>query len=535
MKESKHTWKVIMPIILALMLVTGMFIGKRLNVNQDNDQFFIYPQTNKLNALLNYIEEEYVDSISKDDLIEDAIPLILEDLDPHSVYIPAKDLQATNEGLHGEFDGIGVQFNIQEDTVVVIHTIAGGPSEKVGLYAGDRIVRVNDSLIAGIGIANNDVIKLLKGKRGSKVVVGILRNGENEIIDFEIIRDKIPLYSVDVSYMINENTGYIKMSRFSATTYKEFYEAASKLLRQGMKKLVIDVRGNSGGYLEVCINIIDEFLKADQLIVYTEGKSRPKTESFSGSNDLCIDTEVAVLIDAFSASASEILAGAFQDNDRGVIIGRRSFGKGLVQEQQQFPDNSAIRLTIARYYTPTGRCIQKPYANGNAEYFEDLHTRFAHGEFSEADSINFPDSLKYVTPAGKIVYGGGGIMPDIFVPVDTSGVSNYYTKIRNRGLIYQFAFQYTDSNRESLSAFPSYKELLEHLDSEQLLPKLISFATDKGVARDNSDIAYSSNLMNIMIKAQIARNIFNDDGFYPVIQEIDATLLKAIEVLEKTE
>jgi carboxyl-terminal processing protease len=531
MKKSNNSWKAIMPIFLALMLVVGMFIGQRLKFDKDDQQFFIYPQTNKLNVLLNYIEEEYVDSVSKEDLIEDAIPLILEDLDPHSVYIPAKELKATNENLHGAFDGIGVQFNIQNDTVVVIHTIIGGPSEKVGIMAGDRIVSVDDSLIAGISISNDNVMSLLKGERGSKVVVSILRNGEQDPVDFEIIRDKIPLYSVDVAYMIDDSIGYIKISRFSANTYKEFRQAAGQLLDQNMQKLIIDVRGNNGGYLEVCIKIVDEFLEANKMIVYTEGKSRPKTESLSTSDGICKQIETVVLIDAFSASASEILAGAFQDNDRGTIIGRRSFGKGLVQEQTQFPDNSALRLTIARYYTPTGRSIQKPYTNGHTEYFEDLHIRMANGEFSEEDSIQFPDSLKFITPAGKVVYGGGGIMPDIFVPIDTTGVSDYYAKVRNRGLIYQFAFRYTDKNRQLFTSFAGHKELVNHLKGEKLLEGLILFAEQKGIEKNMEDIQYSKDLLNTMIYAQIARNIFNDEGFYPVIKDIDATLLKGIEVL----
>ncbi|MEA3443773.1 MAG: S41 family peptidase [Bacteroidota bacterium] len=530
MEKSNKKWVIIMPIVLAIMLVTGIYIGNGLRVENKDSRFFIYPQTNKLNSLLNYIEEEYVDSISKNKLIEDAIPIILEDLDPHSVYIAAKDLQETNETLEGNFDGIGIEFNILHDTVIVINTISGGPSEKIGLLAGDRIVTVDDSLIAGIGLTTRDVISLLKGPGGSKVVVGILRKNEAEIIDYEIIRGKIPMFSVDVAYMIADSIGYLKISRFSKNTYEEFLTGIKKLKVANMTKLILDLRGNGGGFLDIAVSIVNEFLDAGKLIVYHEGKARPKRESFSTSEGICINDNVYVLMDEQSASASEILAGALQDNDRGTIIGRRSFGKGLVQEQTQFPDGSALRLTVARYYTPTGRCIQKPYSNGKFDYYHEVIDRFNIGDFSDADSIQTNDSLKYFTPKGKVVYGGGGIVPDIFVPVDTTGISTYFTKVRNRGYIYTYAFDYADENRETFSNFNNYIELHEHLKKQNLLNKFIKYAENKGIKPNHADIRYSKELLATLLYAQVVRNIFDDEGFYPIIHEIDATLLKAIEV-----
>ncbi len=530
MSQQSNKRLVYMPLVLALMIIIGMYIGGRLNFIDNENRFFIYPQTNKLTSIIDYIQEEYVDSVSADSMIDEAIPVILENLDPHSVYIPAKDLERTNEPLEGNFDGIGVEFNIQKDSIIVVNTILGGPSEKVGILAGDRIVFVDDSLIAGIGITNSGVIKLLKGKRGTKVKLGIIRKNSKEILEFEVIRDKIPLYSIDASFMINDSTGYIKISRFSRTTYDEFISGVNKLQALGLKNLIVDLRGNGGGYLQIATELIDEFLKADKLMVYTEGRSRPKSESVSTSNGICKDYKLVVLIDELSASASEIFAGAIQDNDRGIIVGRRSFGKGLVQEQTKFPDGSGIRLTVARYYTPSGRCIQKSYSNGNNEYFHELAQRFEHGEFSVEDSISYTDTLKYFTAAGRVVYGGGGIMPDIFVPVDTTEVSEYYSKVRNLGLIYKFAFEYTDKWRQKLKAFENYKELVSFLREKKLVAKFVKFAQKEGVKANWTDINYSKELLNTVIIAQITRNIFESEGYYQVISTIDMTLQKAMEV-----
>lgn len=524
---------VFLPIIMAILLVAGIYIGHEFNFNQNDQRFFIYPQTNKLNSILNYIDEEYVDSVSKDQLIEEAIPKILEELDPHSVYIPAKELTRTNESLHGAFDGIGVQFNIHDDTVVILRVIPDGPSEYAGLAAGDRIVKVNDSLIAGVHISNDGVMKLLKGPGGTTVNVGIARRGMDSLLTMEITRGQIPINSVDVAYMIDDSTGFIKISRFSSNTYHEFVNAANRLLMNGMKNMILDLRGNSGGYMEVATSIVDEFLEQGQLIVYTKGKSRPRNDTWSSSRGICKKTGLVVLLDELSASASEIVAGAIQDNDRGLIVGRRSFGKGLVQEQTQFPDHSALRLTIARYYTPTGRCIQKSYKNGIDDYYQDMHKRFAHGEFNSADSIHFPDSLKYKTPAGKTVYGGGGIMPDIFVPIDTNGVSPYFNTIQNKGIIYSFAFEYVDQRRNKLLAYQNYKELLAALEQENLLKQFISFAEKEGIPTNPKEMNYSRDLIQTLLYAQIIRNVFDDEGFYPVIQNIDEALKQAIRAIHE--
>ncbi|MDA3891931.1 MAG: S41 family peptidase [Salinivirgaceae bacterium] len=520
--------KVGMPLVIALSVILGMFVQQNIDVKKLNFQLRSKEPKNKLDATLNYIDSEYVDSVDVPGIVEKTIPIILENLDPHSIYIPAKDVEAMNEPLEGNFDGIGVQFNIQKDTVAVIKTIFGGPSEKVGLKDGDRIVKVNDSLIAGIGITNTQVMNLLRGKKGTKVVVGIFRRGESKLIDFTIMRDRIPLYSVDVSYMLDDNTGYIKISKFAKTTYKEFQDAIAKLSNKGMTNVVLDLRSNSGGFLTSAINIADEFLEKGKLIVYTEGRARSKSSYFATHRASCNDLGVSVLIDEWSASASEIVSGAIQDNDRGLIVGRRSFGKGLVQEPVAFADGSGMRLTIARYYTPAGRCIQRPYENGQEDYYTDIHKRFMNGEFLEQDSIQFPDSLKYYTSEGRVVYGGGGIMPDKFIPADTNGTSEYLAVVRRKGLEYQFSFEFTDKNRGQLSSFKSLDELTNYVDNQRLLEKFIIFAEKNGVKPNKSDLKESGKTIEVQIKALIARNIFDNDGFYPVIKEIDKTLLEAL-------
>lgn len=521
-----------MPLVIAISVILGMIIQQNIDSHKMNGANNLEQSGSKIDAVLNYVNREYVDTVDLPGIVENTIPKILEELDPHSVYIPAVEFEAMNEPLEGNFDGIGVQFNIQKDTVMVVKTILGGPSEKVGIRDGDRIVKVNDSLIAGIGITNDQVMKLLRGKKGTKVTVGIKRKGEPELVKFTINRDEIPLYSIDVSYMIDETTGYIKLSKFAKNTYKEFQEAIAKLKALGMKKLVFDLRGNSGGYMDAAINIADEFLEADKLIVYTEGKSRPRSSYFSSHRTSCADLELVVLIDEWSASASEIVAGAIQDNDRGQIIGRRSFGKGLVQEPVMFADGSSLRLTIARYYTPSGRCIQKPYNKGQEEYFDDIHERFVNGEFEQADTLKH-DSLKYYTSLGKVVYGGGGIMPDIFIPVDTTGISDYYTKINRKGLEYQFCIEYADNNRTALTQFKTAHEIETYLKKQQILEQFVKFAATHQVPRDSKGLAESGETIEVQLKALIARNILDNDGFYPIIQEIDKTLLEGIRLLQK--
>ncbi|MDP2114452.1 MAG: S41 family peptidase, partial [Bacteroidota bacterium] len=423
MKNTKFS--VYIPLLLAIAVVTGILIGNRLTRNSGaNQPSFSMSGFNKMDAVIELIKNSYVDSVSTDSLIEKAIPLLLKNLDPHTSYIPPKEMVGVEEEMRGNFGGIGVQFSIQNDTVMVVDVISGGPSSKLGILPGDRIVTVNDTLLAGAGLKNEKVLSKLRGEKGTKVNVGIKRKGFKDLFEFNITRGEIPIYSVDVSYMIDETTGYIKVSRFGEKTYQEFMEGMKKLTQLGMKTVIVDMRGNPGGYLNAVIRMVNEFLVKGELIVYTQGHSQPRKTFNADSNGTFRDKGVVVLIDDFSASASEIFAGAIQDNDRGWVIGRRSFGKGLVQEQIPFKDGSALRLTVARYYTPSGRSIQKPYDKGNDKYYKDIMDRAIHGEFQQADSIQFSDSLKYTTLAGRTVYGGGGIMPDFFIPADTLGFSD---------------------------------------------------------------------------------------------------------------
>jgi carboxyl-terminal processing protease len=528
MNYINSKWTIRYPLFLSVALVVGVYLGMKLQSETGTSSFTVYPQNNKLSSLINYIDEQYVDSISKDSLIEKLIPYLLESLDPHSVYIPASDYAVNNEALQGNFDGIGVQFNIQNDTVIVINTIRGGPSEKIGLKGGDRIVKVDDTLIAGVGIDNDGVFRRLKGPEGTKVKVSVRRSRVTGLVDFTIARGKIPLKSVDVAYLLSAEIGYIKLSKFSKDSYLEFMDAVTKLHSLGAGKLILDLRGNTGGFMEVAVQITDEFLAEGKIIVYTEGRSRPKKISRSTKGGECLNDELIVLIDEGSASASEIVAGAIQDNDRGLIVGRRSFGKGLVQEQIDFPDGSALRLTIARYFTPTGRCIQKPYTAGAEKYYEELYERVTHGELTDADSIQFPDSLKYTTPKGKTVFGGGGIMPDIFVPYDTLGISPLYSKLANKGLLYSFAFDYADKHRKQLSQFSNADEIDKFLMKQNIVNQLLRYASAKGVVPRNNDLALSSELLTIHINALIARNIMDDEGFFPILHRADITLKKAV-------
>jgi carboxyl-terminal processing protease len=456
---------------------------------------------------------------------------MLKKLDPHSVYIPAKDLARANEPLQGNFEGIGISFSMLTDTILVISTIPGGPSEKLGLLPGDKILFVNDSLVAGKNIPDEKIMGMLKGPRGTTVKVKILRNGQKELIPFEITREKIPIYSVDVDYMVNEHTGYIKVNTFAMTTFDEFMKGLKALKDQGMTSLILDLRSNSGGIMEAAIQMADQFLKEGQLIVYTKGRASPRNEFRATDKGEFETGDLVVLIDEWSASASEILAGALQDNDRGTIIGRRSFGKGLVQEPIPFSDGSGMRLTIARYYTPTGRSIQKPYSEGYEKYYDDIADRFNHGELEVSDSIHFADSLKFTTPGGKIVYGGGGIMPDKFVPVDTSGISPYFVKTRS--LIYRFALKYTEKNRDVLKKYTEAGELKKYLDKQALLDQFVQFAAANNVRQDPEGIKTSGEIIHIQTEAYIARNILDNKGFYPIWENIDTTLKYAIDFLKK--
>lgn len=523
-----------LPLFIALSLAIGILIGIYLpGRNTSPPSASIKYKNDKISSIVRIIEESYVDSVNRKELEEAAIPAMLKKLDPHSIYIPAKDLKKANEPLQGNFEGIGISFNMLTDTILVIGTIPGGPSEKAGLLAGDKILYVNDSLVAGRDISEDGVMGYLKGPRGTKVNLKILRKGHNELLPFEITRDKIPIYSVDVSYMINGNTGYMKVNSFAVTTFNEFMKGLRELKEEGMTKLILDLRGNSGGIMDAAIEIADQFLKKGQLIVYTKGRTQPRTEANATGNGEFGTGELVVLIDEWSASASEILAGAIQDNDRGTIIGRRSFGKGLVQEPIMFTDGSGMRLTIARYYTPTGRSIQKPYDKGVDKYNEDLYLRFARGEYEVSDSIHFSDSLKFTTPGGRTVYGGGGIMPDKFVPADTSGISGYFLRVRNTGLIYRFAIKYTENNRDNLKKYTEAGEMEQYLNKQALLDQFVQFAANNGTKPDPAGLKASGKIIHIQLKAYIARNILDNKGFYPIWSEIDSTLIYAVDFLKK--
>lgn len=523
--------QIVLPLALAAVLAGGIFIGKTFSspgeVAQGN-RLFIYPQSNKIDAVLRLIEEQYVDTVDKAGLTESLIPEILKNLDPHTVYIPMEDVKEANQELEGNFGGIGVQFSMQNDTVMVISVVPGGPSEKVGIIPGDRIITVNDSVIAGKGIDTDEVVGMLRGELGTKVKVGILRRDRTGLLDFEITRGNIPVTSVEVGYMITDSIGYVKVSRFARNTYQEFLTALARLRAYNCQNLIVDLRGNSGGYLDIAISMVNEFLPKGSLIVYTEGKASPRQDVYANGLGSFKEMRLTVLIDEFSASASEIFAGAIQDNDRGLIVGRRSFGKGLVQQPFNLPDGSSIRLTVARYYTPSGRGIQKPYTNGVEDYHRDIIARFEHGEFFERDSIEFDTSLEFYTVNGRKVFGGGGVMPDVFVARDTSGFSDYYFQIRDKALLYQFALKYSDDNRIQLQRFETVDALEKHLDKENVLSGLVMFASEHGVIYNEKNFRQSKELMGTELKAYIARNIMDNMGFYPIIAQVDEILKVAV-------
>lgn len=523
-------FRIIYPILLAVAIVVGIYIGNSYN-NSSISQLSNFGG-NKINGLLYLINNEYVDSVNVDSLTEKVIPKIIGELDPHSSYIPAEDLEMVNNDLEGSFSGIGIQFSILNDTIMVVDVISGGPSERAGILPGDRIIAVNDTSYTGPTVTNERVMKYLRGPKNSDVKLSIKRNSSKEVLDFIVTRGDIPVNSVDVAFRPNEEIGYIKISKFGRNTYAEFLNALAKLSIEGASKFIIDLRGNSGGYMESAINMVNEFLPAGYMIVYTKGNASPMSEVFSNGVGSFQQNQIVVLVDEWSASASEIFAGAIQDNDRGLIIGRRSFGKGLVQQQIPFNDGSAIRLTIARYYTPSGRSIQKEYKMGDTENYEkDLMNRFEHGEFDSKDSIHLNDTIKFKTLYGRTVFGGGGIMPDVFVPRDTSYYSPYLTQVVNNGIIYQFAFKYSDENREALSKFNSTKSLLVYLKGDKILDKFVEFAKEKGIKARPIYINTSRKEILNNVYANIARNIMGDEAFYPIILMNDETFLKAVEVL----
>ena len=521
------------PLLLAVAVIGGIYLGARLQSRmQLVTRSMSVRSAGKIGLIMNLIEENYVDSVDPKKIVEAAIPEMLKQLDPHTVYIPAKDMQEVSEEMTGNFSGIGVQFSIQNDTIMVIDVVSGGPSQKLGIRAGDRIVKVNDTLMAGVKVTNDKVLKKLRGEKGSKVNVSIGRKGIAGLIPFEIKRGEIPITSVDVSYMIDSKTGYIKVGRFAEKTYDEFRKGVDQLDKAGANQIIIDLRGNPGGYLGAVIKIVTEFLDKGELVVYTQGRTQSKRSFNTDSKGAYLGKKVVVLVDEYSASASEIFAGAIQDNDRGTIIGRRTFGKGLVQEQIPFNDGSAMRLTVARYYTPAGRCIQKSYKKGTDDYYGDISRRYAHGEFEQKDSIKYSDTLKYYTRMKRVVYGGGGIMPDIFVAADTSGYSGYFGKITQKGLVYQYAFDFSDKNRQELGKLKTGKDFEDYLLKRNILSSFTEYATSKGIAADPKGLATSGKIIEAQLMAYIARNIIGEVGFYSVISKIDATIKEAIKALD---
>ena len=525
------------PVIIAISVVAGILIGTFYAKHYGGNKLgIINGSSNKLNALLHVIDDQYVDTVDMSQLVENAMPQILAELDPHSTYIPAQKLEEVNSELEGSFSGVGIQVTIQEDTIHVNSVVSGGPAEKVGLMAGDRIVTVDDSLFVGKDLTNEKAMRTLKGPKGSQVKLGVKRITEKELLDFVVTRGDIPQNTIDAAYMISNDFGYVQISKFGRTTHVELLNAIAQLSHQNCKGMIIDLRENTGGYMEAAIRMVNEFLPEGKLIVYTQGRKYPRMEEYANGTGSCQNIPLVVLIDQGSASASEIFAGAIQDNDRGTIVGLRSFGKGLVQQPIDFSDGSAIRLTIARYYTPSGRCIQRPYENGkDSKYEMDWLDRYEHGEFFSADSVKLDKKLRYSTSLGRPVYGGGGIMPDVFVPRDTTGVTSYLMEVSNKGLLIQFSFQYTDRNRAKLDQFNDETELQKYLEKQNIVEQFVQFAAQKGVKRRNLLINKSRKLLERNLYGNIIYNIQGKEAYIRYINRDDATVLKALEILERGE
>ena len=535
----RYTWPTLSLVFLLLGLLIGNALSNKANAQRffiQNGQFFSQPPS-KIEQVLDVMQRGYVDALDMDSITDEVVVELVQKLDPHSSYIPKKDLEMVNSELSSSFSGIGVQFNIQNDTVHIVSVIRGGPSESIGVLAGDKLVEVDDSVFVGKKINNERVMHTLRGPKGTQVTIGVKRFGSDEILRYTITRGDIPVLSVDASFIIDcakDKIGFIRVNKFGESTYSEFIQALARLRSQGANRYIIDLRENSGGYMDQAIRMANEFLERGDMIVYAEGRAYRRMDYQADGSGRFKDVPLVVLIDNFSASASEIFAGAMQDNDRGTVIGRRSFGKGLVQQQIAFPDSSALRLTVARYYTPAGRCIQKPYKmGGDDEYALDLINRFENGEFFSADSIHLIDSTRYYTKKGRVVYGGGGIMPDIFVGRDTSLYTPYFTKVSNRAYTYQFAYQYTDKHRKTLEKYSDWKSLEAYLNGQNWLDEFVSFCTQKGVPANASEIAKSRPLIKRIVQAYIVRNILNDEGFFPLYERDDDITQKAVEVICK--
>lgn len=530
MISSEKRTRVWIPLWVALGIALGIFIGNRYgklgSVNRLSG-------TGKLDAVLRYIDNSYVDSVDMHGLVEDALPNIVQGLDPHSVYISAEEMKKVNEDLEGHFSGIGVTFYVLRDTILVTSIVPGGPSEAAGIKPWDRIVTVDDSIVAGKKITNAKVLKNLRGEKGSEVKLGIKRNGSPKLAEITVTRGDIPVQSVPVSYMMTDNVGYIKVTTFAFPTFGEFISAISKLKSMGCNAFVIDLRGNFGGSLEAVVAMVNEFLNKNDLIVYAEGRNFPRVDNYANGSGTSKSDQIIVMIDEMSASASEIFAGAIQDNDRGLIIGRRSFGKGLVQSQRDFPDGSAIRLTVARYYTPSGRSIQRKYEKGKYDEYEmEAVNRYIQGDYVNVDTASNVNLKLFKTVGGRDVYGGDGIMPDVFVPRDTAGINPYYNLLANSDVLQEYATVYSDANRDRLQDFGSWQAMYAYLHKQPLLPNVVSYADNKGIRRRPYYIEESRTLIESQVEALIIRNFFGEEGFYSVLLKNDKLVIKALELIE---
>lgn len=535
---KKYLWPTLVVVFLFIGFLIGNSIENKANAQRiviNGNQIFATPDS-KVDQLLMLLQQQYVDSLNVDSITDEVMADIVQRLDPHSAYIPKKDLEMVNSELSSSFSGIGVQFTIQKDTINVVAVISGGPSEGVGVLAGDKIISVNDTSFTGKGINNEKVMHTLRGPKGTQVKIGVLRHGCKDTLYYTITRGDIPVKSVDAHFIIDKTIGFVRVNKFGESTYNEFISALADLKKAGATSYIVDLRENSGGYMDQTIRMANEFLNRDEMIVYSQGRAYPRYEAKANGTGRFKQVPLVVLIDNFSASASEIFAGAMQDNDRATIIGRRSFGKGLVQQQMPFMDGSAIRLTVARYYTPSGRCIQRPYEMGKkAEYEKDILDRFEQGEFFNEDSIHFGDSTRYYTKNGRVVLGGGGIMPDIFVGRDTSLMTPYYNKVVNLAFTYQFAYQYVDAHRDQLKRYKTWQSLEQYLIKQNLLPQFVAFCKERDVQPKEDQITKSSPLLTRLIHCYIVRDVLGDEGFFPLFERDDEITKKAVEVLKATQ
>jgi len=533
--NKNSSFQIKLPIIIFSTLAAGILIGAAM-ANPSSNKDTVLEGITRIKEILLQVDQNYVEEVDTDKLVNSAIEGIVKELDPHTSYIPAKDLEMVSADLKGNFEGIGIEFNIFNDTLYVVAPLSGGPSETAGLQSGDKIIAVDGKNIAGTGLTNRQVHENLRGEKGSEVELKIMRSGLKDPVEYKIIRDKIPQFSVDVSYMVDDEIGYIKVSRFSATTYNEFMEALNKLEEQGLKKLILDLQDNPGGYMDKAISMADEFLKDNAMIVYTKGKEkRYNSEARAIKEGKFEDSPLIVLINEGSASASEIVSGAIQDNDRGLIVGRRSFGKGLVQMPVPLKDGSELRLTISRYYTPSGRSIQKPFGEDPNEYRDEMNYRYEHGEYFVADSIHFDDSLKYTTSNGRIVYGGGGIMPDYFVPLDTAQTSTYLNRLFLSNTLRQYTFSYYEKNKKMLENMGMEGFINNFQVTEKMLNELTSLAKTNNVEFDEEGFNKSKELIKLYSKAYIARNIWNNEGFYPIFNQQNEIFLEALKLFDRAE